>query len=409
MRSLQFLTLVVLYGFASFAPCPSPGQQAAEIVLTVDSPMAYQVFQRQTAKEGFIAIRGHVITNSESAGSDRDLDHIEVCIQPESAIASQSGRSLVGCPHVHYNHATHAFDQMVPTRAGGFYRVEIRLVRKRAQAVEQAVEHVGVGEVFVIAGQSNSTNYGEVRQVVHSGYVTTFDGTQWRIADDPQPGVQDSSSKGSFIPPFGDALYAKFHVPIGIASVGHGSTSVRQWLPRGERFTTQPTMTKFTSEIGPDVWECDGILYSGLLERIRELDVFAPHLEHGFRALLWHQGESDANQKPPHEISGAEYQRLMAELIKSSRDDAGWRFPWFVAQVSYHTPDDPMSPEIREAQANLWRSGLALEGPDTDQLTGLNRQNNGQGVHMSDMGLKAHGQLWADKVSAWLEKIGIRG
>lgn len=406
MRSSPLAAFLALCSLTSFSPRPSQGQ-AAEPLLTIDSPMPYQVFQRQTAKEGLIAIRGHVSTGGESGSSNRDFDHIEACIQPEES-SSQTERSLVGCQHVHYDRTAPAFSQMIPTRAGGFYRIEIRLVRKRGPALEQHIEHVGVGEVFVVAGQSNSTNYGEVRQTVQSGYVTTFDGTRWRIADDPQPGVQDASSKGSFIPPFGDAMYAKFQVPIGIASVGHGSTSVRQWLPKGERFSTQPTMTKFTGEIGPGVWQCDGILYSGLLERMRELDAFAPHDQHGFRALLWHQGESDANQKPPHEISGAEYQRLLAELIKSSRDDAGWRFPWFVAQVSYHTPDDPLSTEIREAQANLWRSGLALEGPDTDQLTGLNRQDNGQGVHMSDMGLKAHGRLWADKVSAWLEKIGIR-
>lgn len=417
MRASPFVAFLAICSFAFRLPCAlraqeqpqSPAQAIVPAVipaLTVDSPMPYQVFQRQTAKEGFIAVRGRVNISDELGGSDRDLDHIEVCIEPESGPPSQT--TYTGCPHVHYDRATRAFNQLIGAHSGGFYRVDIRVVCKRKQAVEQSVEHVGIGEVFVIAGQSNSTNYGEVRQTAQSGYVTTFDGVRWRIANDPQPGVQDTSSQGSFIPPFGDAMYAKFHVPIGIASVGHGSTSVRQWLPKGERFSSQPTMTRFTSEIGPDVWECDGILYSGLLQRIRELDAFAPHNQHGFRALLWHQGESDANQKPPHEISGAEYQKLLAELIRSSRDDAGgWRFPWFVAQVSYHSPNDPMSPEIRDAQASLWRSGLALQGPDTDQLTGPNRQNHGQGVHMSDMGLKAHGQLWADKISAWLERQGL--
>lgn len=38
----------------------------------------------------------------------------------------------------------------------------------------------------------------------------------------------------------------------------------------------------------------------------------------------------------------------------------------------------------------------------------MNRQNHGAGVHMSDMGLKAHGQLWADKVSAWLDGVHAR-
>ena len=113
----------------------------------------------------------------------------------------------------------------------------------------------------------------------------------------------------------------------------------------------------------------------------------------------------DAHQKPPHEIAGEEYRALMKKVIVASRKDAGWRFPWFVAEASYHTPDDTETPEIRAAQASLWRAGLALEGPDTDQLTGMNRQNHGTGVHMSDMGLQAHGKLWAAKVGPWLDSV----
>lgn len=386
---------------AAILSCGSTAIAQVDIpALTIETPMAYQVFQRQNVKLGLIAVHGHV---EAATDSDFKIKRVEACFWEEST--APAAVRHVTCSGIHYERATHSISGMLTAPGGGFYTVEVRLTAKSKRVSALRVEHVGVGEVFVIAGQSNSTNYGEVRQVVNSGFVTSYDGTSWRIADDPQPGVQDTSSKGSFIPAFGDAMYAKFHVPVGIASVGHGSTSVRQWLPRGERFTTQPTMTKFASEIAPGVWQCDGTLYAGLLQRIRELDAFAPHGEHGFRALLWHQGESDAHQKSPHDISATEYHRLLAEVIDSSRVDAGWRFPWFVAQVSYHTPDDPITPEIREAQASLWRSGVALEGPDTDQLTGMNRQNNGMGVHMSDAGLKAHGQLWATKVSAWLSGV----
>jgi hypothetical protein len=382
----------------------APGVLAAQAqdqppVLAIDSPMPYQVFQRQTAKLGFVAVRGTV----NAKGQDDAIDQIRVCVVPEAAAGKNAEPAQ--CPKIHYDRAAHSFSGMVATPAGGFYRVELRMLRKGRPTGESSVEHVGVGEVFVISGQSNSTNYGEVRQMVTTGFVTTFDGKQWRIADDPQPGVQDNSSKGSFIPAFGDAMFTKFHVPIGIAAVGHGSTSVRQWLPKGGLFTTQPTMTRFTREVAPGVWECDGTLFDGMMTRIRELDAFAPHGKHGFRALLWHQGESDAHQKPPHEISAEEYRKLLTDVIVSSRRSAGWRFPWFVAQVSYHTPDDPKTPEIRDAQASLWRSGVALEGPDTDQLTGLNRQNHGTGVHMSDTGLKAHGRSWAEKVGPWLEGV----
>ena len=182
--------------------------------------------------------------------------------------------------------------------AGGFYQVEVHLLWHGKQVAHISVPHVGIGEVFVIAGQSNSTNDGEVRQTTETGMVVAFDGTTWQVANDPQPGVQDHSTKGSFIPAFGDALYRKYHVPVGVVAVGHGSTSVRQWLPAGNPVYVMPTMTKFiitTNATGDLV--SDGTLFDGLAERIRELGV------HGFRAVLWHQGESDAHQAPEHAIS----------------------------------------------------------------------------------------------------------
>ncbi len=258
--------------------------------------------------------------------------------------------------------------------------------------------HLGLGEVFVISGQSNATNYGEVRQQTQTGMVTSFNGTSWAIANDPQQGAQDNSNQGSFIPSFGDALYRKYRVPIGVAVVGHGSTSVRQWLPKGEPVIVMPTMTRYVTRDTSGALVSDGTLFEGMMVRIDLLG------KHGFRALLWHQGESDANQPAGHQISAEQYQAMLEHIIRMSRKDAGWNFPWFVAEVSYHSPQDPSCPPIREAQRGLWRKGIALQGPDTDTLTGSYRQNNGRGVHFNDAGLKAHGMLWAEKVEAFLGK-----
>jgi hypothetical protein len=94
---------------------------------------------------------------------------------------------------------------------------------------------------------------------------------------------------------------------------------------------------------------------------------------------------------------------MMERLIREMRTRAGWDSPWFVAQVSYHNSGDLAAPEIRAAQAALWKQGLALEGPDTDTLTGEYRQNHGAGVHMSALGLRAHARLWTEKVGDWLD------
>ncbi len=298
--------------------------------------------------------------------------------------------------------ASHQFSSSLPTTAGGFYTVEVRALDDHRATVTETVANVGVGEVFVVSGQSNSTNYGEVQQLTQTRMVTSFDGSAWVLANDPQPGTQDNSTKGSFIPSFGDALYRKYHVPIGVASVGHGSTSVRQWLPAGTPADNMPTMTRYITRRPGGVLISDGTLFNGMMLRIHQLG------PHGFRALLWHQGESDAHQPPAHEIAATTYASMMRQLIRAAHKQAGWDFPWFVAQATYHTPDDPSCPPIRDAQRSLWQSGVALEGPDTDTLTAVYRQNGGKGTHFNDAGLKAHGELWAEKVSRYLDAVLVK-
>jgi hypothetical protein len=126
---------------------------------------------------------------------------------------------------------------------------------------------------------------------------------------------------------------------------------------------------------------------------------------HGFRAVLWHQGESDANQKDQtRTLPGNLYREYLERVIRESRRAIGWDAPWFVAQVSYHVPGDEASPDIRAAQASLWKDGIALAGPDSDALKGNLRENGGTGVHFSGPGLREHGARWVEKVAPWLER-----
>jgi Carbohydrate esterase, sialic acid-specific acetylesterase len=193
-------------------------------------------------------------------------------------------------------------------------------------------------------------------------------------------------------------------VPIGIASVGHGSTSVRQWLPAGDAVYGMPTMTKFVSHNAQGQLVSDGTLFNGMMQRIHQLDASGQHGKHGFRALLWHQGESDSHQAPEHQITAAMYRRMMVEVIKASRKQAGWNFPWFVAEATYQ-PKWGNTAAIEAAQRSLWRKGLAYQGADTDTLGPEYRQNHGKGVHFNNEGLKKHGELWAQAVGIYLDKV----
>jgi len=111
--------------------------------------------------------------------------------------------------------------------------------------------------------------------------------------------------------------------------------------------------------------------------------------------VLWLQAET--NVTTPSDVF---FQSLSA-TIAASHAEAGWDFPWFVAQVSYCNPQKSSFATTRDAQKRLWTEGIALEGPDTDTLTGDFRA----GIHFNSKGLKAHGELWAAKVSAYLDRI----
>ncbi|MCU1224198.1 MAG: pknB 21 [Edaphobacter sp.] len=93
------------------------------------------------------------------------------------------------------------FDTDLPTPAGGFYAVEVRLKDESHLLAQITVPHVAVGEVFIISGQSNATNYGEVPQITETGMVTTFSGDSWRLANDPSPEHRTAAAKAASLHP----------------------------------------------------------------------------------------------------------------------------------------------------------------------------------------------------------------
>ena len=161
----------------------------------------------------------------------------------------------------------------------------------------------------------------------------------------------------------------------------------------------EPSTGANVTKVGPGEWECTGVIFNLFAQRFAALGL------HGFRAVLWHQGESDAGQARagyPAEvqITGEQYFEFMRKLIRASQKQAGWPVPWITAQTTYHGEGDASDAEFRAAMKKLWDQKLSWQGPDTDTL----RAEYRDGVHFNAKGLQKHGLMWADKVSAWLEK-----
>ena len=271
----------------------------------IASPLEYQVFQRHARNKGHVAVRGT---------TTHDVDQVHVRFQGQPLDGEVPG----GWQVIDFNASGGSFQKLLEFPAGGWFRMDLRLSKGGETVEERTVEKFGVGEVFVGAGQSNSTNSGQFQTQQTTGMVASFSGEHWQIADDPQTGVADRSQGGSYYPAFGDALYEHYQVPIGIAATGFGGTSVNAWQPKDEG------------------------LFRWMMTRIGQLG------PHGFRAVLWHQGESDVG------MPTGEYYNKLKRVIDTSRDEAGWDIPWFVAQVSYLNPDKPLHESTRTAHAKLW-------------------------------------------------------
>ncbi|MBI9015920.1 MAG: hypothetical protein JEZ07_01530 [Phycisphaerae bacterium] len=324
--------------------------------IEVFSPKDWQVYQRQTVNSGPVRISGVVrcgcsMIGAAVSGIDKD------------------GKAIDKQMNIPVDVKTGGFDAVVDLPAGGWYKMVLTAAQVKEPIV---VEKFGVGEVFVTAGQSNSTNCGQVKTKQESGMVAAFNGLDWRRGDDPFWGTHDTSGGGSTWASLGDVLYGRYHVPIGFAVSGHGGTNTDQWQPNNDKNGLfHHTMTRIW-QLGPG----------------------------GFRAVLWHQGESDCGYN-----STEKTYNNMVRIIRASQQAAGYPVVWVVAKVSYIPQAQPQLNEaVRNAHQKLWDDHIALQGPDTDMLKEEYRDFDGKGIHFSPKGLKKMAEMWADDISLWLDK-----
>jgi hypothetical protein len=344
-------------------------------------PSSYQVYQRYNTSRGQMKIRVAGITGADSITvTIRENKTNSILYTQTEAVSFKNGD---------------IYDKLIDLPSGGWYSVEVQQLEASEKKITRSiVTKTGIGDIFITAGQSNSVNTGAELTKPNSDLFVAFDpkSNTWGIGNDPQPGYFESGEGtgggGSTWPAMGDVLTAYLKIPIAIVEAGYGGTSITQWQK------TDPTRNFIRLET--------------LIQQIITQSG-------GFRMILWHQGESDAIQKMDTDNYIEKFKKMKSDL---SADLGNAAIPWMVAKVGFFPywgkskpdevlecstkfGDDVAIKKIVDAQLKLISSGIALNGPYTDDLTGAQYRYPGKFggcIHFSKSGSILVGQRWASLI-----------
>ena len=255
---------------------------------------------------------------------------------------------------------TGSFETSVTIPAGGLYRIETSLETRSTLPNltwlyrGDCVLHLGVGDLFVIAGQSNSAGFGKdfCDDPPHLCVHLFRNRSKWDLACHP---MNESTFGGSLpneemgIPgvspylSFAKTYYEITGRPVGLIQTSMGGSPMSRWKPR------------------------KGDLYGNMMDKI--------HQTGGkYAGILWYQGCSDTDPEP-----AAQYFQHFKEYVEAVRAELGYSIPVFTMQLNRQINGihDECWGMVRDAQRRA-----ALEIPDVYVLSTTNLSLS-DGIHNS--------------------------
>lgn len=364
MRNLILLFSLLFFNLVGFAQ------------ITINLPLTRSVFQRDNNNTSSIYISG----NYEDA-----IEKIEARLLPVKVgqgvatdwtliIDKPQNGSFVGSIK----------------GTGGWYQLQVRAWKNGAVISQSTVEKVGIGEVFLIAGQSNAEgrrNFGEKASI--DDRVNCFDYQKIDFLDEIPPFQSFSHiERTSSIAPrgqgtwcwgeLGDLLTKRLNVPIMFFNAAYEGTSIENWYSSSIGVSTKHPYFKFTFP--------NQTPYSYL--RI-SLQYYISQL--GLRSVLWQQGEAEYDLKTTQEY----YETALRKVIEKSRLESGKKISWMLARVSLLNTKQ-IYPTVINAQSNVINpADYIFEGPYTDSI----QTPRPEGVHFTDSGISDLAKAWDTKMN----------
>ncbi|AQG81725.1 sialate O-acetylesterase [Spirosoma montaniterrae] len=338
--------------------------------LQITHPMPRLVVQRGTDGTGRLYITGRL------AGA---ADRVEAQLTPVSA----GQGSATPWQTVQTNPANGLFLGYI-TGPGGWYVLTVRTIVNNTITEFATVQPVGIGEVFITAGQSNSRGlgFGDNDLGTATGRVVAIDSTN----DTYPPGAVYAVSSGDPFPvpvfktltagrriypraesswgwgELGDYIVNRYNVPVAFYVAGWDGSTAENWHRTANGL---PTCNRY--------WcDADWPYLQPYTNLKHSLQYYAS--VSGVRAVLWHQGEAEYDYGNGSSSVPQYYDRLVGIVQKSRQDFNGRNLPWVVARASRNNDNPPTLPQlIAEQQRVIDTPGLnVFQGPYNDTIVNRN-------------------------------------
>lgn len=372
--------------------------------LTISSPLNNAVYQRNGSSQATIIINGlytqEIVTSIQAR-----------LLNPVGNLPIPGFDWII----IVKNPTKGTFSGQLNQVPAGWYILEVKAVRAGVSVASSSINRIGIGDVFMIAGQSNAQGwFGGNPPAASSPKVLTHDFNMYcRNEIIPFPFFQQiqSSTKTSIggrdawcYGKLGDNIVNSTGFPVAFFNGAASGSKVDNWTQsiNGSATTHPFTGQQFcflSEENGINPQPTDAAQFYGLpyLNFKKGLNYYNSMF--GARAVLWHQGESDNVTVTPSR-TGPNYQTGLTTLINQSRTDFASTLPWVVSRASYINGSSDVV--ITNAQTAMQNEGNQIFlGPSSDDLNNVTNPGSRDDVdvHFRNQGLVELANRWSNFIN----------
>lgn len=376
--------------------------------MTVDYPYNNQILQRNSTNTATVSFLGKVAK--------------EATLVEYQLVSVKNGKEELSSWQLLDSSAIGGFYQGKLEIKGGLYKFKVRSKNNTVLLDSAVLSRFGVGEVFIIAGQSNAqgiersayqsgtdnemviaANFSNVYEPKNDDKFTFTGINNYAYPTNSFEVLKKSSIIGPtgannyFWPKLGEKITSSLQVPVCFFNVAWGGTSIRNWAESSRGIASNNPWNGTLYPVG--------FPFENLKQVIKS---FAG--QNGIRAVLWQIGETDTDKQLPSN----DFVNYFKEVQQAIVNLTGINIPMVVAQGTYFarpnndgicTPSNNYT-GIAEGIKSLWNipNEAFLAGPNTDIIEIPRLSTDAEGcVHFSPNAFGALADSWFAKLNTIFE------